>query len=74
MKYPKGKVPPRVEYPEKNEYVEDAKQYVLVHFGHHYGDVSKHCLYPITHAESESWLMQFLEHRFHEFGEYEDAM
>jgi deoxyribodipyrimidine photolyase-related protein len=31
-------------------------------------------LYPITHAEAEAWLKDFLETRFEEFGLYEDAM
>jgi deoxyribodipyrimidine photolyase-related protein len=31
-------------------------------------------LYPITHAEAEAWLDDFLENRFAEFGLYEDAM
>ena len=31
-------------------------------------------LYPITHAEAEAWLDDFLQNRFAEFGIYEDAM
>ncbi len=30
--------------------------------------------YPVTHATAERWLKDFLEQRFHLFGEYEDAI
>ena len=30
--------------------------------------------YPVTHSTAEKWLTQFLEQRFHLFGEYEDAI
>jgi len=30
--------------------------------------------FPVTHAEAEAWLDDFLEHRFPLFGAYEDAM
>ena len=31
-------------------------------------------LYPITHDEATRWLDDFLDHRLHDFGEYEDAI
>lgn len=31
-------------------------------------------LYPTTHQEAEVWLEHFLHHRFHLFGDYEDAI
>jgi deoxyribodipyrimidine photolyase-related protein len=30
--------------------------------------------YPVTHADAEAWLQDFLTERFHEFGPYEDAI
>lgn len=74
LKYPKGKIPPKVVLPKSNKYVEEAKQYVEAHFSHHYGQVTNLSLYPITHCESEAWFVQFLQNRFTEFGEYEDAI
>ncbi|MGC6483546.1 MAG: cryptochrome/photolyase family protein [Synechococcus sp.] len=32
------------------------------------------CLYPIDHQDAEAWLDRFLEERFEQFGDYEDAI
>jgi len=48
-RYPKGKIPPKVDF----------------HSLHRY---------PTTYRESENWLTTFLEQRFVEFGDYEDAI
>jgi deoxyribodipyrimidine photolyase-related protein len=32
------------------------------------------CFYPSTHEQAEAWLQSFLEHRFYNFGVYEDAL
>ena len=35
---------------------------------------SKNCLYPIDHQGAQDWLDRFLEERFEQFGDYEDAI
>lgn len=73
-KYPKDRKPPKVEFPSLNPYMVEAIAYVERHFPNNYGQVTRSFPYPSTHAESEVWLRQFLETRFHEFGAYEDAI
>lgn len=74
LKYPKDKVPPKVEFPAKNEFYQEAIDYVEKHYQDNYGVISSSCIYPSTHEQSEKWLNQFLKNRFAEFGEYEDAI
>ncbi|MEM1120880.1 MAG: cryptochrome/photolyase family protein, partial [Bacteroidota bacterium] len=74
QKYPKKKTPPPIHYPEKNVYYEEAVTYVKAHFSNHYGTVTDDPLYPTDFAQTETWLDQFLEQRFAEFGPYEDAI
>jgi deoxyribodipyrimidine photolyase-related protein len=73
-KYPKGKIPPIVTNPIKTSYHQEAIEYVEQHFPNNYGVITTHIVYPTTHQQSQQWLEQFLETRFSEFGEYEDAM
>ncbi len=73
-KYPKDKMPPSIQFPDKNEYYKEAENYVNSNFEHNYGELSDFVVYPISHDEAESWLNQFFEQRFHEFGPYEDAI
>jgi deoxyribodipyrimidine photolyase-related protein len=74
VKYPKSKVPPRVEFPHKNEFIEEAINYVESNFKENYGNISSVIIYPSTHLESEKWLEQFLDTRLKDFGEFEDAI
>lgn len=74
LKYPKGKLPPKVEFPNENEFYKEAKSYVKANFNSNYGELESDFVYPSTYAESRNWLQQFLENRFLEFGEYEDAL
>jgi deoxyribodipyrimidine photolyase-related protein len=74
LKYPKGKIPPKVEFPSKNEFVKEAENYVKANFNNNYGKLKSEFVYPTTYAESRNWLTQFLENRFLEFGEYEDSL
>ncbi len=73
-KYPKNKVPPKVEFPAKNSFRKEAEKYVEANFGDNYGELSGDFVYPATYQESREWLGQFLENRFREFGEFEDAL
>ncbi|MFN8296150.1 MAG: cryptochrome/photolyase family protein [Chitinophagales bacterium] len=74
LKYPKGKKVPNVLFPNINSYYKEAIEYTEQHFANNFGNISGNFIYPTTHEESEDWLQQFLEKRFLEFGEYEDAI
>jgi deoxyribodipyrimidine photolyase-related protein len=73
-KYPKGKTPPSLHFPEKSKYHKEAEEYVNESFENNYGQLNEFIVYPIDFESAESWLQQFFEHRFHEFGPYEDAI
>ena len=74
VKYPKAKTPPSVQFPTENKFYKEATEYVKATFNNNYGEFSSKFVYPTTHTESKIWLNQFLENRFGEFGEYEDAL
>ncbi|MEM1003007.1 MAG: cryptochrome/photolyase family protein, partial [Bacteroidota bacterium] len=73
-KYPKGKVPPTIQFPLWSKYHKEAKSYVLENFESNYGELNDFVTYPIDSMSAEAWLDQFFEQRFHEFGPYEDAI
>ena len=73
-KYPKGKTPPAIRFPEACEFWREAVEYTETHFADHLGEVSANPLYPISHEKAEEWFLQFLEFRFFDFGIYEDAI
>ena len=73
-KYPKNKKPPKVQFPDKNKFFDEATAYVRKNYSENYGSLTEQQLYPTTYKESEQWLLQFLEERFQEFGPYEDAI
>ncbi len=74
LKYPKDKSVPEIQFPDKNNYYSEAIEYVENNFSKNYGVISKTFIYATTHEESKYWLQQFLEKRFSEFGNYEDAI
>ncbi|MDZ7614465.1 MAG: cryptochrome/photolyase family protein [Flavobacteriaceae bacterium] len=74
LKYPKGKTPPKVDFPKPNEFYAEAISYTEKHFPDNYGRLNSNFIYPVTHAESKTWLEDFLKTRFSEFGAYEDAI
>ncbi|MGV6831691.1 MAG: cryptochrome/photolyase family protein [bacterium] len=74
-KYPKGKTPPTISFPEMNACYEEAKTYVETNYSGNYGDLETAIIrYPSTYDEAENWLQDFFKTRFHEFGPYEDAI
>jgi deoxyribodipyrimidine photolyase-related protein len=73
-KYPKGKIPPSIQFPKQTKYHKEAINFVQENFSKNYGKLNDFIVYPIDFKSSESWLTQFLEIRFHEFGVYEDAI
>ncbi|MFT7434651.1 MAG: deoxyribodipyrimidine photolyase-related protein [Psychromonas sp.] len=73
-KYPKGKTPPSIYFPETSSYWTEALTYIDINFKDNPGDLSNCPIYPITYKEADDWLKQFLEYRFYDFGIYEDAI
>ncbi|MGY3053394.1 deoxyribodipyrimidine photolyase-related protein [Pedobacter sp. UYEF25] len=73
-KYPKGKTPAPVHFPEENPFWNEALIYTEKHFKNNPGKISKERIYPIDHKEANDWFSQFLEYRFFDFGPYEDAI
>lgn len=73
-KYPATKTPPPIQFPDITVCIEEAKEYVESHFSDHLGSLTEHALYPTNFKETQSWLQQFFEQRFTDFGVYEDAI
>ncbi len=73
-KYPAGKTPPSIRYPDTDEFYTEAVRYVQTHFSGNLGSLTDHSLYPTNFDTTKAWYQQFLEHRFMEFGAYEDAI
>ncbi len=73
-KYPAKKTAPAIHFPEANEFHQKAKAYVEANFNDNFGELTSETYYPVTFEQTETWLNQFLETRFHEFGDYEDAI
>ena len=74
LKYPKNKTAPKISYPDTSIFYDEAVSYVEKFYTNNYGNIAAQNIYPTTHLQSEIWLQQFLYERFHEFGEYEDAI
>ncbi len=72
-KIPKGLTLPTTYAPKENEWVKEAKVYVLKNFKSNYGELSSFD-WPVTHDEAEKVLDDFLLHRMKDFGTYEDAI
>lgn len=59
--------------PVQNDFVKEAIRYVEKNFSSNYGNTESFA-WPTTHAEAEKVLIDFLQNRMHQFGEYEDAI
>lgn len=73
-KYPAKKTPPPIQFPDVDDYYAEAIKYVEKHFAENLGKLTPHSLYPTNFDAAASWLAQFFEHRFYDFGTYEDAI
>jgi deoxyribodipyrimidine photolyase-related protein len=73
-KYPAKKKPPHIQFPNSDDYFEEAKIYVNNYFSDHFGTLTENPIYPTAFDSTKDWLQQFFEHRFFEFGVYEDAI
>lgn len=74
LKYPKGKIPPKIEFLKQNAFYTEATAYTQKHFPDNYGKLNSEFIYPTTFSESNTWLQDFFKTRFSEFGDYEDAI
>ncbi len=73
-KYPKSKTPPFTHFPAPDKFWTEAKKYVETNFKDNPGIINDNVLFPYSRIEADKWLQQFFEYRFHEFGDYEDAI
>ncbi len=73
-KYPRKKNPPNIYFPKKDSFSNEAEKYVSENFEKAPGELEDSIVYPSDFRQAESWLSQFFEYRFFEFGDYEDAM
>lgn len=71
-KYPKGQSVVETVFPEASSFWQEALDYVQTHFPDAPGKVD--VVYPHTFDGAKKWFKQFLTHRFHDFGIYEDAL
>lgn len=74
QRFPKNEKVPLTPFQEKNEWIVEAEEYVNKHFPDNYGKTSGPYLFATTYEESERWLDDFIQHRLHKFGDYEDAI
>ncbi|MBX2895209.1 MAG: cryptochrome/photolyase family protein [Cyclobacteriaceae bacterium] len=70
---PKGLKLPAIYKPKANSYTTEAKEYVAQHFPNNPGSLESFT-YPVTFAEAENLLEDFLINRMRDFGAYEDAI
>ena len=73
-KYPKNKLPPKINKLSSDQYFIEAKKYVKNYFSKNIGFFSEKPLYPHTHNDAKDWLNRFLIDRLKDFGAYEDAI
>lgn len=64
---------PWIDWPTHDATDQAAKDSVLVGFPDAVGHLDQ-LYYPTSHGEAAAWLSQFLERRFAQFGNYEDAI
>ncbi len=73
-KLPKNIYVPPLNFPKKSDAYTAAENYVSKTFPASYGTLTTVYCYPSTHKDAKKWLNEFLEHRFADFGPYQDAM
>ncbi len=73
-KYPRKKTPPQVTLPDPDSAWESACEYVERHYASNPGSLGQEPLYATDAVAAKGWLQQFLDRRFAEFGDYEDAI
>ena len=58
---------------KRDEFDKEAVDYVARRFGGNPGSL-ENLYYPTSHTDARRWLKEFLDYRFVEFGDYEDAI
>lgn len=74
QRFPKNKKPPVPVQRKENRLITEARQYVQQHFPDNYGSIQNPCIFAVTFVDAENSLDDFLQHRFADFGIYEDAI
>ena len=64
---------PTVPFSVEDEFVREARNYVLQRFPNAPGKDAPF-RYPTDHIGAEAWLAEFVKHRLNRFGDYEDAV
>lgn len=70
---PKNHELPDLKFPEPSKHATEIKELIEEYFADHPGDLNEHWL-PTTRRQANEWLQQFIDQRFYNFGNYEDAM
>jgi len=73
-RFPRGQKPPAPAMPAPGPWITEARSYIRRHFPNNPGAAEGPVRYPVTFAESEAWLEDFIRNRLAGFGPYEDAM
>ena len=69
----KDLIPPKHINFSENQYVQEAIVYVEKHFPDNPGSIDEF-IYPISHADADACLDDFIKHRLLFFGDYQDAL
>ena len=75
-KYPAKKTPPDIKFPEirNSNFYHDSVKYINENFKNNIGKLNENFTYPTDYSQAKIWFENFLNERFFEFGDYEDAI
>ena len=73
-KFPEDQPIPGISYPSSDHFWKEAVDYINTYYPNNPGSLSESPIFPYTPEQSEKWFKQFLNSRFHLFGDYEDAI
>ncbi len=72
--WPKQRLPPPLPQAAVTPWHIEGRQWVQEHFPRAPGSLEGALHYPVTHAQADAWLDDFLQQRFAGFGTWEDAI
>jgi len=72
-KLPNNLMVPKIKFPDENNFVKQAKDYINKYFHNNIGSMDNF-EFPVTHNDAENLFNDFLSKRFINFGQYEDAI
>lgn len=64
---------PPIQVINNNNYVKEAIIYTQNNFKDNYGDLT-YFIYPVTYDEIDIWINDFLQNKFNDYGEFQDAV